>query len=152
MIVASPRYLSFLLLLFIPLIFVFRSDVSQKFYIPKDGETEEQASALEADRLHNSNASSHQHLGVFDETHEGAPKIVQVSMQFGGNFDLMYEKGLRTHLAMGDKWGYPTHFLRNDIVGHGDFGIGIYDKLLYMLAIMINEMTKDFGKRAEWIV
>ncbi|KAG8534394.1 uncharacterized protein KY384_001239 [Bacidia gigantensis] len=149
---SSPRYLFLPLLLFIPLILLFRSDVSQRFSIPRKQETEQQGGDLKADHLYNSNASNFQHQGVFDENHEGAPQIVQVSMQFGGNFDLMYEKGLRTHLAHGDKWGYPTHFLRNDIVGHGDFGVGIYDKVLYLLAIMVNEMTKDFGKRAEWIV
>ena len=73
-------------------------------------------------------------------------------MQFGGNFDLYYERGLRTHIENGEKWGYPTHYLRHDIVGRGEVAEGVYDKLLYLLTIMVNEMTKPYGKRAEWLV
>lgn len=92
--------------------------------------------------------------GVFDDTAEGAAKVSQVSMQFGDHFDAFYERALRTHLKHGTKWGYPTHFLRQDIIGKqkDSQGESVYSKLLYLQTIMVNEMIKPFGKRSEWLV
>ena len=149
MIVSSPRHLSLLLLFLIPLIIFFRGDLSRRFQSTQVTKT---VSEWSQSVLHRSNASSFEHDGVFDDTAEGAPRLAQVSMQYGDKFDLMYERGLRTHIENGEKWGYPTHYLRFDIVGKGEVAEGVYDKLLYLLTIMVNEMTKPFGKRAEWIV
>lgn len=152
MLTHPPRYLSLFLFVFLPLVIYFRTSVNNHMpHVrgrPKadDGPSEVVEAAL------NSNATNFVHDGVFDDTAEGAPRVAQVSMQYGDNFDLMYERGLRTHIVHGEKWGYPTHFLRHDIVGKGEGGQGVYDKLLYLQTIMVNEMTKPFGKRAEWLV
>ena len=149
MLTTSPKYLSLLLLCFIPLVIYFRGNISERYNQHRASKTvSEWAQAV----LHKNNASSFEHDGVFDDTAEGAPRITQVSMQFGESFDLIYEKGLRTHIQNGEKWGYPTHYLRHDIVGKGEVAEGVYDKLLYLQTIMVNEMTKPFGKRAEWLV
>ena len=100
---------------------------------------------------HQSNATSFQHAGVLDEPWEGAPRLLQVSAQYGSKMDLLYERGLRSHVKYGERWGYPTHFLRQDIIGKGDFGDGMFNKLLYLQTIIVTELTKPFGKRAEWI-
>ena len=147
--IASPKHLSPLLLLLIPLILLFRGDLSQRF---QSSHVTKTVSEWSQSVLYRNNASSFEHDGVLDDTAEGAPRLAQVSMQYGDNFDLMYERGLRTHIENGEKWGYPTHYLRHDIVGQGNVAEGVYDKLLYLLTIMVNEMTKPFGKRAEWIV
>jgi len=150
MLTHSPRYLSSLLLISVFLLFYFHDSVNQ--HLPGLRRPHKETSEWSEAVLHQANATSFEHDGVFDATTEGAPRIAQVSMQFGGNFDLMYERGLRTHIANGEKWGYPTHYLRHDIVGKGEVAEGVYDKLLYLQTIMVNEMTKSFGKRAEWLV
>jgi len=148
MLAPAPKYLFLVFLCFIPPILYFRGDVSQRF---QQSKTQIHNSQWANNVLHKHNASSFEHKGVFDETAEGAPRIIQVSMQFGGGFDPLYERGLRTFIDYGEKWGYPTHYLRNDIAGKGDIAVGVYDKLLYLLAVMIKEMTKPFGKRGGWI-
>ena len=150
MIAASPTQLLLILLFLISWAFFIRDNLPQRHRAPT--ETSKTVNEWSEVVLHRNNASSFEHDGVFDETAEGAPRLAQVSMQFGAKSDLMYERGLRTHIENGEKWGYPTHFLRQDIVGKGDAGEGMYDKPLYLLTIMVNEMTKPFGKRAEWIV
>ncbi|KAL9129692.1 MAG: hypothetical protein Q9217_001934, partial [Psora testacea] len=137
MLTSSPKYLFFLLLCFIPLFLYFRYHIPEPYYYIQ---------ALN----HSKNATSFEHDGVLDEAAEGAPRITQVSMQFGDSFQLMNERGLKTHIANGEKWGYPTYYLRHDIIGKGELAEGVYDKLLYLQAIMVDEMTKPFGKRAHW--
>ena len=144
MITCNRRLLPILLLTLIPIFILLRSN----FHERTQGIKEE----AENEKAHQSNATTFDHVGLLDETSEGAPKLLQVSMQFNGQFSLLYERGLRSHIKYGEKWGYPTHFLRQDIVGHGDVGEGMFNKLLYLLTVMINEHTKPYGKRAEWIV
>lgn len=149
MLATSPKYLGLPIILFtLLLLFYFRGDVSQ---LPLRDTVSRHAKSWSQTVLH-PNATSFEHDGTFDELSEGAPRVACVSMQFGGNFNLMTERGLRTHIGNGEKWGYPTHYLRQDIVGRGELEKGVYDKLLYLLTVMVNEMTKPFGKRAEWIV
>lgn len=100
---------------------------------------------------HHANASTFEHFGTLDEEWEGAPRLIQVSAQYGSKMDLLYERGLRSHVKYGEKWGYPTHYLRQDIIGKGDFGDGMFNKLLFLQTIMVTELIKPFGKRAEWL-
>ncbi|KAL9101451.1 MAG: hypothetical protein Q9163_003282 [Psora crenata] len=150
MLAYSPKYLVVLLLCFVPLVLHFRDRTAERYYRNQAPQMVSQLS--QAGTQEDNNSTSFQHDGVFDGTAEGAPRIAQVSMQFGGNFDLVFERGLRTHIENGEKWGYPTHYLRQDIVGKGDIAQGVYDKLLYLQTVMVGEMTKPFGKRAEWLV
>lgn len=147
MLTASPKYLILLIVPFLTIILYFIGGVSERLKT-----TGEAAVSQWKETVLHENATNFEHGGVFDTTAEGAAKFTQVSMQFGNHFDLSYERALRTHIQNGEKWGYPTHFLRQDIVGKGDIAEGVYDKLLYLLTIMVNELTKPFGKRSEWIV
>ena len=72
-------------------------------------------------------------------------------MFFGNKHDNMYERGLKTHITYGDRWGYPTDFLRQDILSDAEDSSPMYDKLLYLLSLMITEILKPDGRRAEWI-
>lgn len=63
-----------------------------------------------------------------------------------------YERSIDTHIKHGERWGWPTHILRQDIVGTGAYGTGFYNKPAYLLGLIIEEMTKPKEKRAEWIV
>ena len=63
---------------------------------------------------------------IFDSTLEGGARIRQACMLFpsedkshemGAN--VVYERSIRTHLKHAEKWGYPSHILREDIIGQG---------------------------------
>ena len=79
---------------------------------------------------------------------EGGVKFVQVSMQYGDNYDVTIERALKTHIDYGKKWGYETQYLRQNIMPSD----GIYNKLFFLLATMVNELAKPFGRRSEWLV
>ena len=73
----------------------------------------------------------------------------------------MYERALKGHLAHGDRFGYETHILREDIVGAADenerdekghWKAGVFKKPLYVLSLLINELAKPKEERAEWLV
>ena len=144
MITQNRKYISLLLIALVPLALIFRQSFPERLQPRKHDKEQKPLN-------HQSNASSFEHPGVLDDTLEGAPKMSQVSMQYGGQFDITYERALRTHVRYGEKVGYPTHYLRQDLVGHGDAGEGMFNKLLYLLTIMVNEHTKPYGKRSEWI-
>ena len=63
---------------------------------------------------------------LFNNAMEGGPRIRQASMLFGGGEkgeDAMYERAMKTHLAHGERWGYPSHILRKDLIGKGDWKV-----------------------------
>jgi hypothetical protein len=73
----------------------------------------------------------------------------------------VYERVLKLHLAHGERWGYTTHVLRQDIVGSADdngrnidvhWKSGVFKKPLYLLSLVINQLAKPAEERAEWIV
>jgi len=73
----------------------------------------------------------------------------------------VYERALKLHLAHGERWGYTTHVLRQDIVGDaeengrnikGHWKSGVFKKPLYLLSVVINELAKPADERAEWIM
>ncbi len=71
---------------------------------------------------------------LFNNAMEGGPRIRQASMLFGDGEkgeDAMYERAMRTHIAHGEKWGYPSHVLRKDLVGKGDWKVLVCDCLHY---------------------
>lgn len=78
----------------------------------------------------------------------------------GGSEHDMYEHALKGHLAHGERFGYETHVLREDIVGTGENGrdtdgrwkAGVFKKPLCLLSLIINELAKPEEQRAEWIV
>ncbi|KAL6713675.1 hypothetical protein ACLMJK_009140 [Lecanora helva] len=92
---------------------------------------------------------------LFNQALEGGPRIRQASMLFGTGEkgeDVTYERAIKTHLQHGERWGYTTHVLRHDIVGKDDFKVLVFGKLLYLQSLIVQEMARPFGKRAEWIV
>ena len=59
---------------------------------------------------------------------EDGPRIRQASMLFGGGEkgeDAVYERAMKTHLIHGERWGYPSHILRKDLVGKGDWKVPV---------------------------
>ena len=83
-----------------------------------------------------------------NDVHEGGPRVRQATMVYQTDkLNTAYERAIDSHLRHGAKWGVPTHILRHDIVEAGYF-----NKPAYLLGMLISEMTKPFGKRADWIV
>ena len=53
--------------------------------------------------------------------------------QMGAN--VAYERSVRTHLKHAEKWGYPSHILREDIIGQGKWEVLVLHpfKIFYVL-------------------
>ena len=63
---------------------------------------------------------------IFDSSLEGGARIRQACMLFSSEdtahhtgANVVYERSVRTHLKHAEKWGYPSHILRQDIIGKG---------------------------------
>ena len=84
------------------------------------------------------------------------PKIRQVSMRVynatNKTNDALDERCMATHFEYGKRWGYPTHILREDVKGKGQWNELLFSKPLYMLSLTIVEMAKPVDERAEWLV
>ena len=84
------------------------------------------------------------------------PKIRQVSMRVynitNTTNDALDERCMVTHITHGKRWGYPTHILRQDVRGKGQWRELVFSKPLYMLSIAVAEMAKSPHERAEWLV
>ncbi|KAG8533735.1 uncharacterized protein KY384_001476 [Bacidia gigantensis] len=83
-----------------------------------------------------------------NELHENGPRIRQATMIYETDkFNSVYERAVDSHLRHGERWNNPTHILRHDIVD-----AGFFNKPAFLLGIVINEMAKPYGKRADWLV
>lgn len=93
-------------------------------------------------------AENHISGDLTDDLDEGGPRVRQTTMLYEtGNFNAIYERSVDTHIRHGEKWGFPTHVLRRDVIE-----AGFFNKPAYILGLMIEEMAKPYGKRAGWIV
>ncbi|KAL9124588.1 MAG: hypothetical protein Q9217_006093 [Psora testacea] len=80
-------------------------------------------------------------------TQGGGPRVRQASMIYETDkFNTVYERSVDSHRKHGEQWGIPTDVLRHDILD------GFFNKPAYLLGIIINEMAKPYGQRADWIV
>lgn len=85
---------------------------------------------------------------VLNDAQEGGPRVRQATMIYETDrFNAAYERAVDSHLRHGEKWRVPTHILRHDIVD-----AGFFNKPAFLLGLIINEMAKPYGKRADWIV
>ncbi|CAF9918830.1 hypothetical protein IMSHALPRED_004429 [Imshaugia aleurites] len=84
------------------------------------------------------------------------PRIRQVSMRVynatNETNDALDARCMATHLEYGKRWGYPTHILRQDLSGKGEWRDLLFCKPLYLLSLTIAEMAKPPDERAEWLV
>ena len=79
---------------------------------------------------------------------EGGPRIRQATMIYDTDkFNAVYERSVDSHIRHGKLWNYPTHILRHDIVD-----AGFFNKPAFLLGLVIEEMAKPYGQRADWIV
>lgn len=73
------------------------------------------------------------------------PRIGQISMLYGPTNDL-YERAIRTHEIHARQRGYPSYVLRNEITG------GYWNKPMYILSLIIQELAKPAVDRVEWFM
>ena len=108
------------------------------------------SSAAQNDVKHHASAADHLLSGGV------RPKIRQVSMlvynSTNATNDALDERCMATHIEHGKHWGYPTHILREDVKGKGQWRELVFSKPLYMLSITVAEMAKAANERAEWLV
>lgn len=71
------------------------------------------------------------------------PDVAKVSMLYGENE--LYVRALDTHCHHAKRHGYPMYVLRKELVG------GIWNKLLYLIHVMVAEMHKG-DEGAQWIM
>ena len=81
---------------------------------------------------------------------EIVPRLMQASMISGYEPGSPHERCLETHVRHGHRWGYPTHVLRKNLVP--GYHHGAFNKAAHLLNLIMSEMSKDEGKRAEWIL
>ena len=67
---------------------------------------------------------------IFDSALEGGARIRQACMLFSSEntahqmgANVVYERSVKTHLKHAEKWGYPSHILREDIIGQGKWEV-----------------------------
>ena len=89
---------------------------------------------------------------IIDENQQGAPRLRQASMIFADRENAVFERSLRTHLRHGNRWGYPTHILRQDALANKDFSKLVFNKIIYLQTLVIKELIKPPLQRSEWIL
>lgn len=72
-------------------------------------------------------------------------KIGMVSMLIGDT-NPTYERALKTHLRHGEIQGYETFVMRSNILDM------MYNKPMFILNILMDEMKKPFHERLEWLL
>ena len=78
-------------------------------------------------------------------------RIRQATMLYEGDKDHlrnMYERAVATHLKHGERWGVPTHILKQYLVEPGSY----FNKPAWLLNLVMNEMSKPKDRRTEWVV
>jgi len=71
------------------------------------------------------------------------PRVAVVSMLYGDND--FYVRAINTHLRHAERHGYPSYVLRTEIID------GVWNKLAYMMHVMITEMEKG-EEGAKWLM
>ena len=72
-------------------------------------------------------------------------KIGMVSMLIG-DMNPTYERALRTHLRHGKIQGYEAFVMRSNVLDM------MYNKPMFILNILMDEMKKPFHERLEWLL
>ena len=60
--------------------------------------------------------------------------------------DILYERALDTHVQHAVKHGYPMYMARENAAD------GMFNKIAYILDVLLNELFKPADERVEWIL
>lgn len=72
-------------------------------------------------------------------------RIGKILMQYGPENPL-YERGIATHDAHNDRFGYPMFILREKTLP------GYWSKPAYILRVLLQELEKPSDERLEWVL
>lgn len=81
---------------------------------------------------------------------EVVSRLLQASMISGYEPGSPHERCLETHVRYGERWGHPTHVLRQNLVP--GYHNGAFNKAAHLLNIIMGEMAKEADKRSEWVL
>lgn len=141
MVSLSPTFFLFFLLFFVLTIFHFRhitfpqptlTSRSPSQFRGNESATSSQAALQNKTNFQHTLPSepSGPHQTPIDEIpySEFGPSIRQVSMLFSGRGDpnQIDEESFKTHIEHGKQWGYPTHILRQNVMGSEDWLRTVY--------------------------
>lgn len=79
------------------------------------------------------------------DTSSGTPRVAKITL-LSGIEDLAYEKALETHREHARIHGYPMYIARETAWA------GAYNKIAYLMDILLNEMFKPPEDRVEWLL
>lgn len=73
------------------------------------------------------------------------PRFAKVAVASGFE-DILYERALDTHVQHALRHGYPMYMARENAVD------GMFNKIAYILDILLNELFKPADERVEWLL
>jgi hypothetical protein len=73
------------------------------------------------------------------------PKFAKIAVASGFE-DILYERALATHVRHAQKHGYPMYMARENAAD------GMFNKIAYILDVLLNELFKPAEERVEWLL
>lgn len=74
------------------------------------------------------------------------PTIGKVSMLYGQNPAQSYLRALKSHRIHNERFNYAMFVLEQDAIG------GFWNKPMYLLSIIMNELSKPPAERLQWLM
>lgn len=76
---------------------------------------------------------------------EKRPKFAKIAVASGFE-DILYEKALQTHVDHAEKWAYPLYVARENAAD------GMFNKVAFIINVLLNELYKPAEERVEWLL
>jgi hypothetical protein len=73
------------------------------------------------------------------------PRFAKIAVASGFE-DILYERALDTHVQHAQKHGYPMYMARENAAD------GMFNKIAYILDVLLNELFKPAEERVEWLL
>jgi hypothetical protein len=74
-----------------------------------------------------------------------APRVAKVAVASGFE-DIVYEKALKTHIDHAKRWSYPLY------MGRETAADGMFNKIAFIMNVLLNELYKPAEERVEWLL
>ena len=79
------------------------------------------------------------------------PRLIQATVIYPGPPDPLYEGCLNSHIRHGEKWGYRTEVL-HELMFPTSQHRGLFNKIAFLLSLLLKEMALPAEERAEWLL
>lgn len=74
------------------------------------------------------------------------PEVAKVSVLYGEEYQETFSRAIATHERHAALHNYPIHVLRRPVAN------GYWNKELYLLSILIQELARSTSERVEWLM